>query len=855
MKTSLLIICSLLLFSSCQFEKKRIGLKDDFTNAEGWYEVVPPGDTISPSLKLEPRSGVLIIHHRHRTLEQAYKWCPWIKWKRDFSTNLRKKYGAVDLDKYHYVVINVQQKGSSSYFDINGFTTKLGYSTGITAIDLKDYDDPRISGKKKVDFGIDLQDNNTYLVLEELKFVSKLNKEEKQKLIGAGLTIRNENLKPRPYHGLEALKEREDIPIPNLDGEEMAIFRDDATGGITTRLTAAPGNDNFGEGGIWSTDGAAVKFESPRNNGGMPICLLGEGRVIAGPAKAVWNIWSPIDPNILYAMKKEGMKFTVSSWDKESGKEIEIANFTVPEIGSYVEFKNFTDLGNLVVGFRETPHLYIVDVRNNTVKYIKLPVRLKDAAVEKNEKIVIYANCYTFEVRSYNVETREQGLVPSFSAGHASWGPNGMVANFGGHLNVFVPDSIGINWTPGDLISIWANWKNDIVTDYGSLTYDNKYVFTNGRKADVDSQHLMIPSADPGAVMRVARYFTKFSWTSTTYSRPSPDYTKLIYNENVIGNTELHMVYTRRPNSPATVKLEGSQLSWSVSEPNKEISGYNIYASNQSGRDYVRINDKPFHGNEFTVDNKWKYYSVASVEHSGLESSLSHEVSPEGARSFYFEAEEMTLVPPARRFFDGYCNNFQCVRINAESESESANSGMVRIPLKDIPAGEYTIWGRVKGKGNWLVGKAAVAIAANEWQWIKLGTFKSGNHKESLDIASMDDALKLDLILVTADDFIPQAPYPCDGTAPGQVQGLTAIARSKQITLSWTASQDRDIHHYSVYCGKTPDFICNNETIIRSVLKTSVTDAVPFNPKGLYYKVVAVDNRWNESEPVMVAVK
>jgi hypothetical protein len=855
MRTYLFILSSLILFSSCQSEKSRTGLKDDFAKGGGWYEVMPPHDTVSPIVKMEFRSGAMIIHHMHRTLEEAYKWCPWIRWKRDFSSNLRKKYGVVDLDKYHYVVLNVQQKGSSSYFDINGFTTKLGYTTGITVIDLKDYDHPGIKGKQMVDFGIDLQDNNTYLVLDELKFVSKLNKEEKQKLIGAGLTIRDENLKPRPYHGLEALKVRQNTPIPVLDGEEMAIFRDDATGGITTRLTAAPGDDNFGEGGIWSADGEAIKFESPRKINGIPICLPGEGKVIPGPAKAVWNIWSPVDPDILYNMKKEGIKFTVSSWNKKSGEEKEIANFTLSEPIAYVEFKNFTDLGNLVVGFRETPNLYIVNVKNKSVKYIHLPVRLKDASVGENENLVTYANCYTFELRSFNIKTKEQGLVPSFSAGHASWGPNGMVANFGGHLSVFVPDTIGITWTPGNQITIWANWKNDIVTDYGSLTNDNKYVFTNGRNADVDSQHLMIPSADPGAVMRVARYFTKFSWKSTTYSRPSPDYTKLIYNENAFGSTELQMVYTRRPNAPVNVKLEGSNLTWNTSEPNKEIFGYNIYASNQSGRDFVKINDKPLEKSAFAVDNAWKYYAVASVENSGLESSLSREVSAGGARSFYFEAEEMTLVAPARRFFDGYCNNFQCVRINSESEKEKDLKGIVRLEMKEIPSGKYSIWGRVRGKGTWLTGHTKSAVSAGDWQWIKLGRFKSGGSDKFIEISSGDDALKLDLILVTAEDFVPKAPYPNDGIAPGQVQGLSAVAKGKQVTLSWVAPADRDIHHYSVYCGKTTDFKCDNVTIIRSVLKTSVTDAVPFSPEGLYYKVIAVDNRWNESVPAVVVVK
>ena len=63
------------------------------------------------------------------------------------------------------------------------------------------------------------------------------------------------------------------------------------------------------------------------------------------------------------------------------------------------------------------------------------------------------------------------------------------------------------------------------------------------------------------------------------------------------------------------------------------------------------------------------------------------------------------------------------------------------------------------------------------------------------------------------------------------------------------------IHNYSVYCGNSEDFKCNNETVVRSVLKTSITDVVPENPNGMYHKVIAVDNRWNESEPATIRIR
>lgn len=854
---SLIIYCLILSvsFVSCNLQSDKIGLHDDFSSAEGWWEVNSQGDSVAPVMKLESVDGALVIPHKFRTLEFAAEKWPWIESTVDTSTNLNKYYDITDLDKYHYVVLNVKEKGTSSYFYINGFRTKLGYTTGITVIDLKDYEDERISGIKKVRLGIDMQDNHTHLTLEDLKFVSELSKKERERLLGAGLTIRDENFDPLPYHGLEALKFRENIPLPEIDGEEMVIFRDDATGAITTRLTATPGDDFFGEGGIWSGDGAAIKFESSRKISGIPVCIPGEGRVIAGPRGAAWRMWSEKDPDILYLMKRDGRLFSVFAWDKVLGEEELIAEFTTPEYTrSYVEFKQFTPSGNIIVGFRETPYLYIIDINNRTARFVELPTRLKDVAISGNDNIASWANCYTYERWWLNLDTGEKGLAPSFSSGHASHGANGMVANFGGHLNVFVPGDVGMTFTPGDKIVPWANWKNNIVTDYGSVTIDNKYVFTNGRRDDVNYQHLMIPSDDPGAVMRVARYFTRFSWTSTTYSRPSPDYTKLVYNENMLGSSELQMVYTRRPDAPGNVKLNGELLSWDSPNRNLEVRGYNIYVSNKSGREFTKINENLITENTAKANGSWKYYVVTSVEHSGLESLFSNEVSHEGAKSFYFEAEEMEMTPPARRFFDGYASSFQTARINAQSPDEDSITGKISIDLKNVSEGIYHVWGRIKGKGNWSIMANAFPADSNEWEWIKMDVFRVSASGGYMDITSADDDLKLDMVLLTTENFVPDALYPADSLAPAKVQNVKALVKGNQVQLSWEHSGDADLHHYSVYCGESDDFVCNNETVIRSVLKNSVTDVLPGKPNGLYYKIVAVDNRWNESEPATIRV-
>ena len=203
----------------------------------------------------------------------------------------------------------------------------------------------------------------------------------------------------------------------------------------------------------------------------------------------------------------------------------------------------------------------------------------------------------------------------------------------------------------------------------------------------------------------------------------------------------------------------------------------------------------------------------------------------------------------------GFCNNFQCVRINAESEEEKSRPGIVRIPLKGLPQDNYTIWARVKGDGKWSVNSIFIPVSSDEWTWVQLADDVLVESDKFIDISSGDDALKLDMILLTTGDFFPGAPDPRDGKPPEQLSGLTAKARGNQVKISWSPSKAANLHHYSVYCGNSENFVCDNATIIRSVFKNSITDKLPESPEGLYYKVIAIDNRWNKSEPVTVRVQ
>ncbi|OGF50031.1 MAG: hypothetical protein A2231_07355 [Candidatus Firestonebacteria bacterium RIFOXYA2_FULL_40_8] len=838
--------------SGCENETNpaRIGAIETCASAAEWYELDDAGKKVPPRVKMETKEGLLYVHLNRGLLGTKQSWIPEGVIK---GSILRKSYGEVDLDKFHYLVVNIKEKGSGVFFGVNGFDTKAGYKTGITAVDLKDYDANSIHGKRNVVFEMDLHDNLTTLVVAEIKLVSELNEIEKKGFIDRGLTIKNENLKAEENHGLEALGKH--VQLTEYDGEETAFFRDTATGAICARLTAAPGNDFFGEGDIWSADGAAIAFSSKRKIKGVPVFMFKKGAVIAAETEGRLCRFSPVEPTKLYYLSAKNKNIKVGVWDSVTGESENVVEFSTPDMGGYTEFK-FTKTGKIFVGFRESPYVFLVDVKEKTVKNIVLSTRQKDAGMSPDEKYIFWHNCYTYEGRWRNLETGEEGLNSSHSVGHGCGGKNGNVMSFGEFMKIFISNTNPDPKRSGENVSMWSNWQNNVQTDYGTLTDDNEYIFTNGTNGDVANQHVMIPSKDTGAVMRIVRYFTKFSWESTTYSRPSPDYTKIVYNSNPFGSCDLYMAYTRRTDSPENVKFTDNTLSWETPVRSREIAGYNVYKSKESGKNYIKINENLIKGNKFEIKDLKAFYTVTAVENSSLESMFSNEVAPDDSPvTRYFEAERMDLKPPIRSCFDGYNNDFQSVRVTPETPAEKTIAGSITVNLKNLPNGKYKLWLLAKGNGDWTANGYTVSCKNDEWQWVKLNKELELKSVESLTLTSRDENLMLDTIMLTSGSDIPTGKDPRDSTAPEAVKGFKAVPARSAVALSWEANKEPDLNHYSIYCSTKEDFECDNSTLIRSVYKTSITDE-SLDPGTMYhYKIIAKDSRWNAGKPAGISVR
>ena len=91
---------------------------------------------------------------------------------------------------------------------LNGTDTKVCYTTGLHAVDLRDLDHARLRGRQPVEIRLTFLNTEAKVVLDDIRLVSELTPEEAAGLIPAGFDLRLAELAPTAYHGLEALNAR-----------------------------------------------------------------------------------------------------------------------------------------------------------------------------------------------------------------------------------------------------------------------------------------------------------------------------------------------------------------------------------------------------------------------------------------------------------------------------------------------------------------------------------------------------------------------------------------------------------------------------------------------------------------------
>ena len=459
--------------------------------------------------------------------------------------------------------------------------------------------------------------------------------------------------------------------------------------------------------------------------------------------------------------------------------------------------------------------------------------------------------------------------------GHGAWRPGTLIkAHEAGGRGVHLTDLE----TGKDLMVLDAAFFEDYFT---WLADDPDWLYFAGRTRTGDDI-VQVKTDTSMTAMRIctmAPMHPQFgTYNNLSFIASSPDGTKVQFTSTMLGSIDEYLVVANSPQRPREVAVsrdgDKAKLTWKPPHRSKEIAGYMVYRSDESGKAKTCITDAPVKGPALEVQppekGKAHYYAVTSIERSGLESIYSEEAcvssSPEewpGDVRVYLEAEDGLMTLPVRPAFG------PVVASNGHYawQTKEGEEGTVTLNVNVPKAGKYYFIGRVSGNttASPLMlqvdggDKAPLtkSVPEEDWQWVvwsaadKPYAVELAKGAHQIELSTTHNRSAIDELMVTTDPkWSPQRYGTCDEKAPEPVGGLKAVeSDTYDIALTWESSRETDIHHYNVYAstGKTVEPVQKN--LIASPA------AGPFLDWGLRpdteycYAVTVVDRQGNESRP------
>ncbi|MHC4716203.1 MAG: fibronectin type III domain-containing protein, partial [Planctomycetota bacterium] len=870
----------------------RVGLVERFDTMDGWRKLDFPGEEAPlKEMKSVDGVGVFVTHPAPLRGRRQAKWSDGLPMHDCFS-NVVKTYPKLDLDRYRYLVVKLDEKGSPASVILNGVDLPVAYTTGVHAVDLSLYE--KLRGAQPIEFRLQFLNTGWRVRIDEFRFVSQLTPEERKGLIPAGIVLRPEGLADNTTQGLDAVIRRVGRPRRETLPAERLCFRDTATGAVIWRLTGLQsGASTVSDSARSLYNASGTHMLIPGAPGGPQLWDLHARTFTTIPFAGV-SRFSTTDPDILWCVEKTrrptGLRFhrlNVRTGLDEIAAAIEFDpkqyRVSITEMG----FSSGTDM--IAVGLRETPHVFVFDPRvadlSRRIRHLELPMRLKGMAISPDGKRIFFNRCYWYETWQMDLATGRVSRAMRFGGSHAGSG-GGLRLGHDSGLILAAPEGV-VGSAAGDQVRILLNYRSGWHTDYGHLSRNRLWYVANGGGGDMAGRIVMAGTRDPGAVLQVALQNTsRNSWANNTVVKSSPDYTKLVWTSDIWGYNAVCAAYTRRPAPPERVSAArdatGVTVTWIRSsltgDPGRrapaEVRGYHVYRSLDGGP-FLAATHRPVRGfryrDEALEPKATARYVVAAVEHSGLEGTPSLEVAaaPPGSTptaALHVEAEQCLLYPAAREAFNGYAGSWRYVRIRKQLETERGG-----IIVKDVTpqlGGAYVLWlrARTEGEGGqWkvtlgrdVIGQAAVTGRA--WQWIRLEKPLKlvAKTRSRIRLASADDGLCLDKLILTTDaGYFPSRVDDRFTVAPRPLRYLVAkqVTRSSVHLAWWNPAAEPDVDYYNVYVGRDRDFPPDQGHLIVSTKKLEALDW-GLTPGAEYtYKVVAVNRRGLMSAPAAITVK
>jgi hypothetical protein len=350
---------------------------------------------------------------------------------------------------------------------------------------------------------------------------------------------------------------------------------------------------------------------------------------------------------------------------------------------------------------------------------------------------------------------------------------------------------------------------------------------------------------------------------------------------------DVYNVVVRYPQPPVHVRREGQRIVWDQPPNHREIRGFNLYHSGDSGMGFTRVNAGPIEALEYPLPAAAAtgYYVLTSVEHSHLESRrFSEELAVDADNApfrHFYEAEQGELTQPMAPVFDapgcsdGYAVAVQDHDLLWKARLAAGQMGrgamQVRVPNQApcrLLARVRTLKPGLSGDIEFVIhGKSAgrVHVDAVQWRWVAINdaplAFPPGESR--LSFATGTTNIALDNICITSDLAFtpsgkgnsphrpPAAPRDLRRGEPNDADNAQlppgAPGRPPFVKLIWSASSaPQGVCYYNVYRGDQPRLEAAVETRIGSPSEPAFLDC-GLSGRTYCYRVTAVDAWGNES--------
>ena len=722
---------------------------------------------------------------------------------------------------------------------------------------------------------------------------------------------------PKPYARLRA--------DDGVYQTERVIFADTGTGATMMMLTVmpcaadGPGDQlNYFGKANWSADGAKMLWVRcakaglwgpdyqpttdefgpwlVNGDGAAPRVAFGKGLSFKGP------ICSPTRPDIAYAWSAGGDVVELNLRTGEAGKAVGRTerswHMKLSPDDKYI-------MTAVAAGF------WVCEIATGKVYDVKLDEKTpgRSHSVHDSYRFVPADTdwiMYWYETshpggglgkegfRLRNFKTGAEKIVPV----RFDWNHGDVGRFFGFHCTPSITEwtgktfepSVGLAWPektwtdagpwysqPYDLGGYAAQWPDDQRWSYSCM-----YIHNEAGQAWLSeiSRLFAKPLSEGGRVNRFRVCYDNL-WggkdrrgnASVSLTRPnmSPDGTKLLFNSNVFCRDGVFMVVCALPMAPTDAAsapragAAGVEVTWKPPKYHAEIAGYNVYRSDASGKGFRLITPTPVADTKF-LDAQGdaraaRFYAVRSVEHSGLESSLSAEASvgpvDAGRLAVFCEAEKTISADLDAPSPDALWVNFEGMASDLYYiwQRRADKPGSVKATVNVPRRGQYYVVARMKGKDGaafTIAGQQVTADASTAWTWARsAAATELAAGKQAVEIACSKHGSCLDCFYLAGDkDFDPAGRIIAEIPQP---LTLKAEADAGAVRLTWTGGKSPRWSHYNVYVSGNADFKAGQAALVASPDRESYLDWQVKPGAKLAYRVTQVTRDGLESAPSQAA--